>query len=178
MILIIIIVIIIKITRTHDLYGISWWFDNLYFLVCLRQLKLEAVNRLNWKEWRGVVQHLSLPIGILVSDRHRGIAKWIRENCVNTKHYFDIWHVARSLGKKLLALSREKGCEIIKEWMKGIRKHLYWCATSTKAGFESLILATWSSFLRHVSNKHNNHPDPLYKQCCHGQLEPRKWRLS
>ena len=49
-IIIIIIVIIIKITRTHDLYGISWWFDNLYFLVCLRQLKLEAVNRLNWKE--------------------------------------------------------------------------------------------------------------------------------
>ena len=48
--IIIIIVIIIKITRTHDLYGISWWFDNLYFLVCLRQMKLEAVNRLNWKE--------------------------------------------------------------------------------------------------------------------------------
>ena len=49
-IIIIIIVIIIKITRTHDLYGISWWFDNLYFLVCLRQMKLEAVSRLNWKQ--------------------------------------------------------------------------------------------------------------------------------
>ena len=135
-----------------------------------QQTELEGVKRCF-----SFLQHLSLPIGILVSDRHRGIAKWIRENCVNTKHYFDIWHVARSLGKKLLALSREKGCEIIKEWMKGIRKHLYWCATSTKAGFESLVLAKWNSFLHHVSNKHNNHPDPLHKQCCHGQLEPRKW---
>ena len=60
------------------------------------------------------LQHLGLPIGIFGSDRHRGTSKWIRENCVNTKHYFDIWHVTRSQGKKLLALSREKGCEIIR----------------------------------------------------------------
>ncbi|CAH3156554.1 unnamed protein product [Pocillopora meandrina] len=135
-----------------------------------QQTELEGAKRC-----LSFLQYLGLLIGIFVSDRHRGIAKWIRENCVNTKHYFDIWHVARSLGKKLLALSREKGCEILKEWMKGIRKHLYWCATSTKAGFESHILATWNSLLHHVSNKHNNHPDPLYKQCCHGQLEPRRW---
>ena len=27
----------------------------------------------------------------------------------------------------------------------------------------------------HVSYKHSNHPDELYKQCNHGVLEPRKW---
>jgi len=43
--------------------------------------------------------------------------------------------------KKLLAAGKEKGCEVIKEWSKGIRKHLYWSATSTKPGFGSLILA-------------------------------------
>ena len=53
-IIIIIIIIMIKTTRTHDLYGISWWFVNFYFLVCPRQMKLEAVNRLNWTEKRGV----------------------------------------------------------------------------------------------------------------------------
>ena len=121
------------------------------------------------------LQRLGLTIAIFVSDWHRGIAKWIRENCVNTRHYYDIWHVARSLAKKLLSLSKEKGCEIIKHWMKGIRRHIYWCATSTKAGFESLIIAKWNSFMRHVSNKHDNHPDSLYQQCHHGELEPRKW---
>ena len=74
-----------------------------------------------------------------------------------------------------MSASKEKGCEIIKDWMKGIRRHVYWCATSTKAGFESLILAKWLSFMRHVANRHTNDPDPVYKQCQHGDLEPRKW---
>ena len=121
------------------------------------------------------LEQLGLTITVFISDRHRGIAKWIREVCVKTTHYYDIWHVARSVTKKLLHASKEKGCEIIKDWMKGIRRHLYWSATSTKPGFGSLILAKWNSFMRHVSNKHGNHPDPLYKECHHNNLEPRKW---
>ena len=39
----------------------------------------------------------------------------------------------------------------------------------------SLITAKWNSVLRHVCNKHENHPDPLYLKCHHGDLEPRKW---
>ena len=58
---------------------------------------------------------LGLSIAIFVSDRHKGIAKWIRENCASTKHYYDIWHIARSITKKLLSASKEKGCEIIKD---------------------------------------------------------------
>ena len=44
--------------------------------------------------------------------------------------------------------------------MKGIRSHLYLSATSTKPGFGKLILAKWNSFVRHVGNKHADHPDP------------------
>ena len=116
-----------------------------------------------------------MKVSVFVSDRHRGIAKWIREVCKETTHYYDIWHVARSVTKKLLAASKEKGCEIIKEWSKGIRRHLYWSATSTKPGFSNLTLAKWKSFLRYVANKHSNHPDPLYHKCNHEELPPRKW---
>jgi solute carrier family 8 (sodium/calcium exchanger) len=59
--------------------------------------------------------------------------------------------------------------------MKGIRNHLYWCATSTKQGFEGMIVAKWRSFLRHVANKHKDHPDPLIKKCAHGEIERRDW---
>lgn len=118
---------------------------------------------------------VGIPIPIFVSDRHRGIAKWIRECNPNTSHFYDIWHVARSIDKILLKLSKEKGCERIKEWMKGVRTHLYWCATSTKQGFEELILAKWKSFMHHVTDKHENHPDPLFKKCLHGDIERRKW---
>lgn len=72
------------------------------------------------------LQQLGLKVSVFVSDRHRGIAKWIREVCKETTHYYDIWHVARSVTKKLLAASKEKGCEIIKEeatlyWQNGNR---------------------------------------------------------
>ena len=29
--------------------------------------------------------------------------------------------------------------------------------------------------MRHVGNKHNNHPDPLFPKCAHEELEKRKW---
>ena len=121
------------------------------------------------------LEQLGLTISTFISDRHRGIAKWIREHCVNTTHFYDIWHVARSISKKLLAASKEKGCEILKEWMKGIRRHLYWSATSTKPGFGNLIVAKFNSFMRHVANKHTDHPNPLYDKCNHEELQPRKW---
>ena len=116
-----------------------------------------------------------LAIATFISDRHRGIAKWIRTAQQNTKHFFDLWHVSRSLGKKLLKASLEKNCEIIKDWMKGINDHLYWSVTSTKQGFGDMIVAKWKSFMRHVSNKHKEHGNDLFKECAHGTLEPRKW---
>ena len=36
-----------------------------------------------------------ITISRLITDRHRGIAKWIRENMKGTKHYYDVWHVAK-----------------------------------------------------------------------------------
>ena len=121
------------------------------------------------------LKSFGLKIPTFISDRHRGIAKWIRQCHVNTKHFFDIWHVARSVTKKMLSASKEKGCEVISGWMKGVRNHLYWCATSTKEGFGEMILAKWKSLVNHISNKHNGHQDNLFKECAHDHLQPRKW---
>ena len=44
---------------------------------------------------------------------------------------------------------REKGFQINKEWIAGVRNHLYWAASTTKAGFEDMIEAKWRSFMRH-----------------------------
>ena len=133
-------------------------------------MELEGAKR-SFSSLKGL--GVSLPT--FISDRHRGIAKWIRETQKNTKHYFDIWHVARTISKKLLSASKESGCEMIKQWIRGVRNHLYWCVTSTKAGFESMITAKWSSFMRYVANKHKDHPNPLYKECNHRELEARDW---
>ena len=121
------------------------------------------------------MEQAGVPVKRFISDRHRGNAKWIREAKTQTIHYYDIWHVARSLWKKLLKASKEGGCEKISSWMKGIQRHLYWCATSTKPGFGALIVAKWSSFLRHVANIHSDHPNELYKKCHHEPLQDRLW---
>jgi hypothetical protein len=81
----------------------------------------------------------------------------------------------QSTTKKLLKASKEKGCERISLWIKAIRRHMYWCATSTKEGFGAMILAKWKSLLRHIANKHTDHEDDLFKSCVHGEIDKRKW---
>lgn len=118
----------------------------------------------------------TLSVPTFVSDRHYGIAKWIREEQPLTKHYFDLWHVAKSITRKIASNGKEKGCEQLLLWIKGIRNHLYWCAMSTKVGFGDLILAKWKSFINHVVNKHSNHEDPLFTKCVHEPItERRDW---
>ena len=38
-----------------------------------------------------------LEISVLVTDYHKQINKWIRETYPQIKHYYDIWHVAKSM---------------------------------------------------------------------------------
>ena len=112
------------------------------------------------------IKNAGLTITSFISDRHKGIAKWIRESQPETSHFNDLWHVCKG---------QEKGFEVLKLWLKGIRKHLYWCALSTKQGFGELIVAKWISLMRHIANKHDEHPNQLYNKCAHVELEPREW---
>ena len=123
----------------------------------------------------GFLKSVGLSISVFISDRHRGIAKWIRESQPRCAHFFDIWHIARSIGKAMIKVSKEKGCEKIGDWVKGVRNHLYWCVTSTKQGFQELIAAKWQSFMQHVANKHDGHPTPIFKKCAHEEIGSRRW---
>ena len=91
------------------------------------------------------IRNCGLSVPVFISDRHRGIAKWIRCHQKQTQHFFDIWHIAKSIVKKVLKASKEKGCEVLQKWTKGIKTHIYWCATSTKPGFGEMIVAKWKS---------------------------------
>ena len=35
----------------------------------------------------------------IITDRHRQIAKWIRENMPETRHNYDVWHMAKGTNK-------------------------------------------------------------------------------
>ena len=122
------------------------------------------------------IKDCDLKIDVFVSDRHKGIAKWIRQSEKSTDHYNDIWHVNKSINKKVFKASKEKGCEVLKDWLTGIRSHLYWCVQSTRLGYAELITAKWKSTVRHIANKHEDHPDDLFPKCVHdSDLEDREW---
>ena len=116
-----------------------------------------------------------LCISSFISDRHRGIAKWIRETQAETQHFHDLWHIGKIITKNIFSAGKEKGCEIILRWCKGIRSHLFWCALSTNQGFGDLIVAKWKSIVRHIANKHDDHPNVLYKKCAHGDIDKRDY---
>ena len=40
----------------------------------------------------------------------------MRENYPKIKHFFDVWHVAKGIKKKLLAKGKQKGFELLKVW--------------------------------------------------------------
>lgn len=76
----------------------------------------------------------------------------------------------------MLIAGTVKGCESINDWVKAVRNHLYWCATSTKEGFGELIHANWMFFLRYVPNVHDIHRTEAFTKCAHKEsIRPRKW---
>ena len=106
------------------------------------QTELEGVKRCF-----GFLQRLGVKIGVFISDRHRGIAKWIRENCPGTTHFSDIWHVARSVTKKLFAASKEK--EFVDTFIGVLHlPNLVLSASSWLSGIHSCDNSKWNSFLQ------------------------------
>ncbi|KAK3107593.1 hypothetical protein FSP39_017919 [Pinctada imbricata] len=124
------------------------------------------------------LQSKNIKIDTFVSDRHPQINKWVRENMEGTTHYFDVWHVAKGLKKKLFALSQQKECSDLQRWIKSIINHLYWVAATSKGETDQMMLAKWKSILNHVANIHTGHSN-LFPSCQHGPLEgadrQKKW---
>ncbi|XP_056439643.1 uncharacterized protein LOC130376789 isoform X1 [Gadus chalcogrammus] len=98
----------------------------------------------------------------IVTDRHPQVQKFLRER--NITHYYDVWHFAKGISKKLLAISKQKDGEKLKKWMKSINNHIYWTAAGSTSGPERI--AKWTSILNHVRDVHV-HEDPLYPKCEH-----------
>lgn len=47
------------------------------------------------------LERQGLAVGTMVTDRHRQIAKWLRETYPHIEHLYDIWHVAKGLCQHL-----------------------------------------------------------------------------
>jgi len=109
-----------------------------------------------------------LSVDAIITDRHPQVQKYLRENKPSISHYYDVWHVAKGLSKKLESLGKERQCEAVREWAKSIVNHLYWSVASSSTGEEAV--AKWVSVANHVQNVHQ-HDDWLFPACAHGDLD-------
>ncbi|KAK3720962.1 hypothetical protein QZH41_006532 [Actinostola sp. cb2023] len=98
------------------------------------------------------------------------IGKYIREELPDTTHYYDIWHVAKGLGKKIDKVAKQKDCGDIAEWKQSISNHMYWCAASTPDGNGDMIKAKWEILPLHIQDIHTSN-NVLHSECGHGELE-------
>ncbi|KAF3840279.1 hypothetical protein F7725_018996, partial [Dissostichus mawsoni] len=123
-------------------------------------------------------QHMQ--VSALITDRNRQVAKWVREELCpgGTSHFFDIWHIGKSLGKALDAAAKERECEDLKLWRPAIINHLYWTAASTPDGDPDVMEAKWQSMVNHVQDIHE-HGTPAFPCCAHppleGQARDKEW---
>lgn len=131
-------------------------------------MEMEGLRRsLALLEERGV------PLSSIVTDRHPHIQKFLKETRI--KHYYDVWRMERGLSKKLVLISKNKDCAILKKWIHSIKNHMYWTAASSTSGPERL--AKWTSILNHIRDVHV-HEDPAFPQCLHAPRASRdkhKW---
>ncbi|XP_070547703.1 uncharacterized protein [Ptychodera flava] len=67
-----------------------------------------------WCEHEGLKRTIAfliesgLEVSTIISDRHRQNAKWIKDELPDTKHYYDVWYVAKGIGKKMIHLVAKK----------------------------------------------------------------------
>ncbi|XP_059910893.1 uncharacterized protein LOC132459978 [Gadus macrocephalus] len=112
----------------------------------------------------GLLRGNNLHLATLITDRHRQVAKWVREELIpeGTQHYFDVWHIAKSLGKALDAASKE--CDQLQLWRPAIVNHLSWTAASTPDGNPAVMEAKWRSLVNHIQDIHD-HDTPAFSSC-------------
>ncbi|CAN8016641.1 unnamed protein product, partial [Ixodes persulcatus] len=142
-------------------------------------VKSTEVSSSNRMETEGMERSLNylrtqdMSVDTLVTDRHSESKAALRKNHPDITHQFDVWHVAKGVNKKIVAVARAKKHSVLLKWIKTIIRHLHWCAR-TSDGDGKLVLAKWVSLIRHMINVHE-HPDPLHPACEHGKISDRLW---
>ncbi|KAM3909755.1 uncharacterized protein RB166_021625 [Leptodactylus fuscus] len=124
------------------------------------------------------LQRKKVCIKVVCTDKHGGIKRMIRNDFNTMVHQLDVWHMARSIGTKVLTASKRKHCGELSAWVNAVRDHLWWAASTCENNPE-LLLEKWNSLLNHTANEHSWCGNKLYHCCEHDPLEEmhvrRKW---
>jgi hypothetical protein len=120
-----------------------------------------------------LLERLACDLGnvkLFLSDRHTGVRKLMREHFLPTfgiSHQFDVWHVAKSLTKKIKANAKPNSNLFL--WKNSIVNHLWW-SCETCNGNDDVLVEKFTSMLHHVSDVHSWDGAEHFHQCEHPPL--------
>ncbi|KAK3745396.1 hypothetical protein QZH41_001436 [Actinostola sp. cb2023] len=116
-------------------------------------------------------------IGTITTDRHISISSTMNKNQSNINHQYDVWHLSKSIVKKLNNKAKLKQCQDLAPWIQSVSNHLWWCS-ATCEGNAQLLREKWVSLLDHVTNKHSWTHAVLFHQCSHPVLTHTEMRRT
>ncbi|CAG2220241.1 unnamed protein product [Mytilus edulis] len=79
-------------------------------------------------DFSGPLQALRLQISQLESWLQTEIRKAMATDHSNKKHQFDVWHLSKSIKKKILVIKPQKLLNEVKPWIPSICNHIWYCS--------------------------------------------------
>ena len=126
-----------------------------HLIVAQETVHVTEVANSYWLEPEGLKRfvekmtaHRATP-SVIATDRHPAI-QMLREEYSDTDHEYDLWHIVKSIKKKLL---KSKIPELL-QWINVICNHL-WYSVATCTGDALLPKEKWLSILNHITDRHS-----------------------
>ena len=78
----------------------------------------------------GRLDENGITVNSLTTDRHKQVRSYMKKEKSEITHQFDIWHVGKSIKKKLTKYAKQKRYRELFPWIKAILNHFWWCCAS------------------------------------------------
>ena len=118
------------------------------------------------------LQQEQVAIAKLATDRHVQVRAHMKKERPHIKHNFDVWHLAKSVQKKVSKKAQSKPCASLKPWIHSIITHLWWCAKNSQGNATDCV-ERWKSIVYHTANIHHWDECQHFHQCAHPPI-PRE----
>ena len=120
----------------------------------------------------------TVDVGLVATDRHVQVRSLLKKKYPAIRHQFDVWHVAKSVRKKLHSISHKKVNIDLSPWIQSICNHLWWCAANCDRDCD-MLEEMWCSIIYHIVNVHEFEGD-VFTKCMHPPLSDseqshKKW---